>query len=136
MSKTTSIVIAALVLLGSWYFVFRGSNPGAQDSGTAGSTTNAENSEIKDGIQYVTITAKGGYSPKLSTAQAGIPTKLIIKTKGTFDCSSALVIKSLGYRGMLPSTGETEIPAGTPQAGDVIQGVCAMGMYNFAVNFK
>lgn len=136
MSKTTSIIIAVLVLVGSWYFVFRGSNPGAQNSGTSGSTASAENSEIKDGIQYVTITAKGGYSPKLSTAQAGIPTKLIIKTKGTFDCSSALVIKSLGYRDMLPNTGETEIPAGTPQVGDVIQGVCGMGMYSFAVNFK
>ena len=46
----------------------------------------AQNVEIKDGVQYITINARGGYSPKVSSAKPGIPTKLIVKTNGTYDC--------------------------------------------------
>ena len=95
-----------------------------------------DNSVMKDGIQYVTITASGGYSPRESGAKAGVPTKLIVKTNGTYDCSASLVINSLNYRKMLPSTGETVIDAGTPKAGDTLRGLCGMGMYSFVINFK
>ena len=95
-----------------------------------------ENSVIKDGVQYITITAQSGYSPRMSTAKSGIPTKLIVKTNGTYDCSSSLVIRSLSYRNILPNTGETSIDAGIPKAGDTLQGVCGMGMYNFTVTFS
>jgi len=94
-----------------------------------------ENSEIKDGIQYITIDAKGGYFPRLSNAKAGIPTKLIMKTGGTFDCSASLVIRSLKYQKILPQNGETIIDIGIPIAGEPLLGVCGMGMYNFSVNF-
>jgi plastocyanin domain-containing protein len=93
------------------------------------------NTEIKDGVQYITISAKGGYSPRLTTAKAGIPTKLIIKTDGTYDCSSALVIRSIDYQKILPKTGEEIIDIGTPKAGS-FQGMCGMGMYSFEVNFE
>jgi plastocyanin domain-containing protein len=92
--------------------------------------------EIKDGVQYVTINAKGGYFPKVSTAKAGIPTKLIIKTDDTFDCSAALVVRSVGFQNILPQTGETEIDLGIPKAGEPLEGVCGMGMYSFKVNFE
>lgn len=95
-----------------------------------------DNSVMKDGIQYVTITASGGYSPRQSGAKAGVPTKLVVKTNGTYDCSASLAINSLNYRKMLPSTGETVIDAGTPKAGDTLRGVCGMGMYSFVINFK
>ena len=62
------------------------------------------NSEIRDGVQYITIDAKGGYSPKVSIAKAGIPTKLIVKTNGTYDCSASLVIRSAGFQQILPQT--------------------------------
>jgi plastocyanin domain-containing protein len=84
----------------------------------------------------VTIEAKGGYSPKVSTAKAGIPTKLVIKTDGTYDCSSSLVILSVGYQKILPQTGEETIDLGTPEAGTPLQGTCSMGMYNFVINFS
>jgi plastocyanin domain-containing protein len=91
--------------------------------------------EIKDGVQYVTINVKGGYSPRETTAKAGIPTKLIMRTSGTFDCSSSLVIRQLNYRKVLPQTGDEVIDLGTPVAGNPLQGVCGMGMYSFVVNF-
>jgi hypothetical protein len=59
-----------------------------------------------------------------------------MKTNGTYDCSASLVIRQLNYRGMLPNTGETTIDAGTPKSGDVLRGVCGMGMYSFAIAFN
>lgn len=100
-----------------------------------GSGDAVQNVEIKDGVQYVSITAKGGYSPKVSNAQANIPTKLVVKTNDTYDCSLSLVIRSIGYQKILPKTGEEIIDLGTPQAGE-LRGLCSMGMYNFVVNFK
>lgn len=101
---------------------------------TAG--TSAQNVEIRDGIQYVTIDAKGGYAPRVSSAQADIPTKLIVKTNGTYDCSAALVIRSIGYQKVLPQTGAETIDVGTARAGTSLQGTCSMGMYNFVLNFS
>ena len=97
---------------------------------------NVQNTEIKDGIQYITINAKGGYTPRISNGKAGIPTKLIIKTNGTYDCSSYLVIHSIGYQKILPQTGEEIIDLGNPKQGTPIQGICGMGMYNFLINFN
>lgn len=131
MNKTASIIIAIALVLGIG-IVFLGQSK--NNSGTGG-TESAQNVEIRDGIQYVTISARGGYSPRVSTAQANIPTKLIVKTNGTYDCSAALVIRSIGYQKILPNTGEEIIDLGTPQAG-TLQGLCSMGMYNFAIHFK
>lgn len=131
MNKTASIIITIALVVGLGIVFMGGSN--SKDSDTA--STQAHNVEIKNGIQYVTIDAKGGYSPKVSEAKAGVPTKLIVKTNGTYDCSASLVIKSLGYQKILAQTGEDTIDIGTPQAGEPLQGVCGMGMYSFAVNF-
>lgn len=95
-----------------------------------------QNVEIKDGIQYVTINARGGYSPRITYAQAGMPTRLIVKTNDTYDCSVALVIGSIGYQKILPQTGEEIIDVGTNQVGSSLRGTCGMGMYNFAVDFN
>jgi plastocyanin domain-containing protein len=133
MSKTASIIIASLIIIATGYFVFSGPNSKSVNSPVA---NNVENSTVKDGVQYVNITAKGGYLPRISNAKAGIPTKLVIKTNGTYDCSAALVIRSLNFRKMLSNTGEETIDAGTPKSGDTIQGICAMGMYSFAINFQ
>ncbi|OGI76161.1 hypothetical protein A3C67_02020 [Candidatus Nomurabacteria bacterium RIFCSPHIGHO2_02_FULL_42_19] len=101
-----------------------------------GGTNRAQSVEIKNGLQYITINAKGGYSPQITEARAGLPTKLILKTNGTFDCSASLVIRSIGFQEILPQTGETEIDLGIPKAGVPILGVCGMGMYSFKVNFS
>lgn len=141
MKNITAIIIAGIIIGGTGYFIMRdntGSSVVVDGNNKVLKNDNSaeENSVIKDGIQYITITARGGYSPKKSFAKAGVPTKLIVKTNGTYDCSAALVIHSLNYRAMLPNTGETIIDAGTPKAGDTLQGVCGMGMYSFAISFK
>lgn len=136
MSKTTSIIIAVIIIGATWYYTSYDPVSPSDLTQNKVSNTLVENSVIKDGVQYITIIARGGYSPKLSTAKEGIITKLIIKTNGTYDCSASLVIRSLSYRGMLPSTGETVIDVGTPNKGDVLQGTCGMGMYNFSIGFN
>ena len=107
-----------------------------KDSTSKENSEQIENVEVKDGVQYVTINAKGGYSPRITTAKAGIPTKLIMKTDGTYDCSASLRIGSVGFQKILQNTGEENIDLGVPVAGVPTQGVCGMGMYNFVVNFE
>jgi len=126
MNKTVSIIITLglVIVIGIIFF------------GGVENKSVENNVEIKNGIQYVTINAKGGYFPKISTAKADIPTKLIIKTNGTYDCSAALVIRSLGFQKILPQTGETEIDLGIPKKGEPLQGICGMGMYSFLINFN
>lgn len=91
--------------------------------------------EVKDGVQYITMSAKGGYFPRITEAQAGVPTKLLVKTNGTYDCSASLVLREAGFGQILPPTGETEIDLGTPEKGKSIQGICGMGMYSFELKF-
>ncbi|MFZ3011913.1 MAG: hypothetical protein WA060_02890 [Minisyncoccia bacterium] len=123
----TALIIITLGLLVAIGIIFVGGNK---------KLDSVENVEIRDGIQYITVNAKGGYFPRESVAKAGIPTKLIVKTNGTYDCSSALVVRSVGFQQLLPKTGETEIDIGIPKAGVPIEGVCGMGMYSFNVNFQ
>jgi len=136
MNKTAYIIIAVALVFGIGLIIT--SVPKTQNVSrqTQQVTQEIQNSEIKDGIQYITINAGGGYTPRISTAKAGIPTKLIVKTNGAYDCSSSLAIPSISYRKILPQTGETEIDIGTPKAGIPLQGICGMGMYNFNVNFN
>ncbi len=125
----SSITIVALLI--SMGIIF------TKDFG-AGNNTNlaGSNIEIKDGVQYVTINARGGYFPRISTATAGIPTKLIVKTDGTYDCSSYIVINSLNYKNVLPPSGETVVDLGNPTSGKSLNGTCGMGMYRFEIDFK
>ncbi|OGB75240.1 hypothetical protein A2810_01445 [candidate division Kazan bacterium RIFCSPHIGHO2_01_FULL_49_10] len=94
------------------------------------------NVTMVDGKQIITITARGGYSPRGTVAKANTPTIIKIVTKGTFDCSSALVIPSIGYQTNLPISGETLVEVYPQPAGTVLQGLCAMGMYNFVIQFN
>jgi plastocyanin domain-containing protein len=129
MNKTVSIIITLGLIVGIGIIFMGGSK---KDNANTGS---AQSVEIKDGVQYITIDAKGGYSPRVTEAKAGLPTKLIMKTNGTYDCSASLVIRSVGFQKILPQTGETEIDLGIPKTGEPLQGVCGMGMYSFLVNF-
>lgn len=133
MNKTVSIIIT-LGLIVTLFIVFSGSSTSINNNGNQ--VTSGQNIEIKDGVQYITINARGGYSPLVTNAQAGIPTKLIMKTNGSYDCSVALVIRSINFQKILPQTGETVIDVGIPKAGEPLQGLCSMGMYNFSINFK
>jgi len=130
MNKTVYIVITLALLIGIGRVFFGGSNETTQTA------VAAENVEIIDGVQYVTVDAKAGYSPRLSMAKAGIPTQLIVKTDSTYDCSASLVIRSVGFQKILAPTGKEVIDLGTPKTGQSVQGLCSMGMYSFSIKFS
>ena len=60
MSKAVAIIII-IALVAVVGIIFMGGGASAQKV------------EIKDGVQYITIDAKGGYFPKTTNAQAGVP---------------------------------------------------------------
>ncbi len=130
MQKNTiiSIIISIALIGGTLYFI------SDRSISTNEETAQSQNVEIRDGVQYVTVTAKGGYSPRVSEIKGGMPTKLVVKTNGTYDCSASLVVRSVGFQKILQPTGEELIDLGTPKSGDKVQGVCGMGMYNFVIN--
>jgi len=127
MKKTAISILVAVILIGGTIFLTRGNN---------NLNNNINNVSIVDGKQIITINAKGGYAPQITTAKADMPTIIKMDTRGTFDCSSALVIPSLNYRKSLPPSGETLIDVPPQKAGTKLQGLCAMGMYNFSINFN
>ncbi len=124
-STTISIIIAGVLIAGA-IIITNGSSDIAS----------TENVSIVNGTQIVEITAKGNYSPKLTAAKAGIPTILRMKTMGTYDCTAALKVPSLGYEKMLPPSDSTDITLPSQETGATVRGICAMGMYNFSVNFN
>ena len=92
--------------------------------------------EIKDNLQIINLTAKGGYFPNNVTAKAGIPSELNIKTQNTFDCSSALYIPALNFNEILKPNGITKIQIPAQESGKTITGSCSMRMYSFAITFE
>lgn len=95
-----------------------------------------DNVSIENGVQYIDIGAKGGYSPRETVAQAGMPTVLRVSTNATYDCSAALTVPSIKYSEFLPPSGTTTIDIPPQEPGAVVRGLCSMGMYSFAVRFE
>ncbi len=124
-----SILVAGVLIGGSILLTTK------QSSGDSASAS-VDNVSVVDGTQIIALTAKGGYSPRITKAKADMPTVLKVNTKGTFDCSSSIAIPSLGYRGNLPLSGATDIPIPPQKSGTTIRGLCGMGMYDFSINFE
>ena len=124
-SILVSICLSVLLIAGAFWFT---SKPASVDNETAVS--------VVGGKQTIDITAKGGYSPRIVVAKAGMPTVLRVSTRGTFDCSSSLVIPKLSYQKFLSPTGTEEIAISAEQAQGTMQGLCSMGMYNFQIKFQ
>ncbi|OIO30518.1 hypothetical protein AUJ77_03005 [Candidatus Nomurabacteria bacterium CG1_02_43_90] len=121
-----SIFVASILVLFA-FFVTHG--------GRVGSNVPIKNVSIVGGKQIIEIQARGGYQPQRSIAKAGTSTTLRFVTSGSFDCSSAVRIPSLQISKNLPSSGTTDIDIGISKQG-VLQGMCAMGMYPFEIDFQ
>ncbi len=123
-----SIIVVGIIVAGAVFLT-----PSKVQPTTDGAPIN--NVTLVDGKQVIDITARGGYSPRKSTAKAGVPTILRFSTSGTYDCSSSLRIPSLDVNRNLPPTGITEIVIENPSVG-VLDGTCGMGMYPFEIDFQ
>ena len=119
-----SVMISALLIGGAGWLATRPSGAGGGASAV-----------VMGDTQFIDITAKGGYSPRVVTAKAGMPTVLRVRTNGTFDCSASLVIPKLSYQKFLQPSGTEEITIAPDKAEGTMQGLCSMGMYNFQIKF-
>lgn len=123
------LLLGAIILVGGVSFINRNNEiPPASDV--------TANVSVTNGQQIIPLEAKGGYSPSMTIATAGMPSILRVTTAGTFDCSSAISIPSLGYRANLPPSGTTDVEIPAQPAGTTLNGTCSMGMYHFAIAFK
>jgi len=127
-----SILIAVLLIGGALFFTRTKSNT---ENNVGEEKIIANNVSIVDGRQIIEINAKGGYYPKKSIAQAGLPTILRFNTKGTFDCSSSIRIPSMNISKNLSPSGSTDVDIGVQKAG-LFNGSCGMGMYPFQIEFQ
>lgn len=123
-----SVAVSGLLVGGAFWLVSLNPDAVNDDAESAVSTS--------DGRQVIDISAKGGYSPRLVIAKAGMPTILRVSTKGTFDCSASLVIPKLSYQKFLQPSGTEDIIIAPEQAQGTLQGLCSMGMYNFQIKFE
>lgn len=123
-------LIAALGVLFIGYLFFQMERSPEDTQGVS-----VENVRVVDGQQIVEITAKGGYTPRVSIVKAGLPTILRVNTQGTFDCSSQISVPSLRITQSLPPSGKTDIALGVLEPG-VLNGTCSMGMYPFELNVQ
>lgn len=131
MKTLIAIIIAVLLILGS-ILIIKNKNITPVNNKTEQAIQNVSVVEDK---QIIDIRVKGGYSPKVTTAKADIPTIIRFNTNGTFDCSSYIRIPSLGINETLPNTGAKEVNIGTPNVG-ILSGSCGMGMYSFQIKFE
>src|SRR3989344_4641689 len=125
----TALAISATVIGIAFWIV-------PTNSEVSGGGLPAPTAVIVDGTQIIDITAKGGYSPRVVVAKAGIPTVVRIATKDTFDCSASVVIPRLSYQKFLQPSGIEEIQITADQATGTLQGLCSMGMYNFKIKLE
>ncbi|CAN5142055.1 heavy metal translocating P-type ATPase [soil metagenome] len=90
------VVIAGAVLsAGLWRFFF-----GSKDASRA---------ELRGGVQEVTVTVKGGYSPDRVEVRQGVPVRLVFDRQETGDCTSRVVFSDFGINRSLPAYASTTV---------------------------
>jgi plastocyanin domain-containing protein len=136
--KSKITVYLFLIVIGIILFLFyKGVSTKSSENKIEQTEVLGESKQVEaEGVQYLDITAKGGYAPAVIKAKAGMETILRIKTSSTFDCSSAFSIPKLNIRKNLPPTGSTEIALGVQTVGTKLLGTCSMGMYSFNMIFN
>ncbi len=136
-SVTVSLGVAILLIGGSIAYISNTQcRGGACSAPSVDKKIEGIRPEVIDGVQIIEITAKGGYAPRRTVAKAGIPTTIRVRTNGTFDCSSSLLIPQLNYHKLLPSSGVEDIEIPASDAKGTLRGLCSMGMYNFEIDFE
>lgn len=128
--KVIASVSVAVALMATIVIFSKNQNTSSNEGGISNNVTVAQDKQI------IKINAKGGYAPRKTIANANTPTVIEVETKGTYDCSSALVIPSLNYEKSLPSSGVTEIEVPPQKAGTKLAATCSMGMYGFDIRFQ
>jgi P-type Cu+ transporter len=87
----------------------------------------ATRAELEQGLQTVHITVKGGYSPSVIEASAGVPIRLEFDRQEDGECSSHVVFSELGIDKALPAFAHSTLELGALKAGEY-PFACGMNM--------
>jgi len=79
------------------------------------------------GVQEVTITVRGGYTPATVRVRKGTPVRLLFDRQETAGCSEEVVIPAFHIRRFLPAHQTTAVEFTPQQAGDY-EITCGMSM--------
>jgi Cu+-exporting ATPase len=103
---------AALIAFLAWYFF------GPKKSTQA---------ELRDGVQEVGITVRGGYAPDLIRVRRGVPTRLVFDRQEGGDCTSRVVFPDFQLSAPLPAFATTAVEF-TPATAGRFGFACGMNM--------
>ena len=108
------VLVGAMALIAAlaWYFF------GPKKSGQA---------ELRDGVQEVTITVNGGYSPDLVRVRQGVPVRVLFDRQESGDCTSRVVFPDFGVAESLPAFATSSVEL-TPETAGRYGFACGMNM--------
>ncbi len=108
-----ALIVALLVTAGVLWFFF--------------APRKAYRAPLRDGVQEAVVEVKGGYSPAVIEAEAGVPLRLIFDRKEDGECSSHVVFSDFGVDLALPAFRTTTLTLHPDEPGEY-PFACGMNM--------
>ncbi len=108
------VVVGAAVLTGLMVWFFFGPRT-------------SRKADLTDGVQVVTVTVKGGYSPEIVEVGPGVPVRLLFDRQESGDCSSRVVIPAFKVNQSLPAYATTSVEFVPEETGE-FDFACGMNM--------
>src|SRR6516225_8530729 len=87
----------------------------------------ARTAELAGGVQRITVTVRGGYSPDVIRARQGVPLELVFDRQESGDCTSRVVFPDLAVSASLPAFEQTTVRL-APEAAGTFGFACGMNM--------
>jgi P-type Cu+ transporter len=87
----------------------------------------ARRAAVRDGLQEVEITVKGGYSPEVIELEQGVPARLIFDRQESGECTSRVVFPDFNISRALPAFAKTAVEV-VPERGGRFGFACGMNM--------
>jgi Cu+-exporting ATPase len=113
MSDTIVLVAAAAAIGGLGWFFF--------------GPRRARSAQLDGGVQRVTVTVRGGYSPDVISVRQGVPLEMVFDRQESGDCTSRVVFPDLAVSAALPAFGRTTVRLDPARAGS-FGFACGMNM--------
>src|SRR6516225_4950077 len=87
----------------------------------------ARTAELAGGVQRITVTVRGGYSPDVIRARQGVPLEVVFDRQESGDCTSRVVFPDLAVSASLPAFERTTVRLAPARAGS-FGFACGMNM--------
>jgi len=87
----------------------------------------ARAAELAGGVQRITVTVRGGYSPDVIRARQGVPLEVVFDRQESGDCTSRVVFPDLAVSASLPAFERTTVRLAPARAGS-FGFACGMNM--------